>query len=126
VNYAKTLFSETFSNFKYRRIFMKTLLSTAFAAAFVFSSSLLADESKPGELSAAQMDQVTAGVGVGQFPGAGIKGWGLADPPPNRPAEVDPDIGLVNAGFMPGTAHTFTPGATSLDVTIPAIPPGHL
>ena len=105
---------------------MKTLLSTAFAAAFVFSSSLLADESKPIELSAAQMDQVTAGVGAGVFPGAGIKGWGLAAPPPNRPPEVDPDIGLDNAGFTPGTAITFFPGSATptvdgipLQVTVP-------
>ncbi len=40
---------------------MKTLLSTAFALAILFSGSAFADDTKPIELSAVQMDQITAG-----------------------------------------------------------------
>ena len=67
---------------------MKTLLSTAFAAAFLFSSSLLADEPKPVELSAAQMDQVVAGDdGIGAdrtahqalVPGLAMAGLGMTE-----------------------------------------------
>ena len=74
---------------------MKTLISSAFAAAFLFSGSVFADEPKPVELSAAQMDQVVAGVGFGPKPGAGVKGWiGNGDFP------IDPtDNGLMRAGF---------------------------
>jgi hypothetical protein len=49
---------------------MKTVFSTAFAVALLMSGAALADEarsddpSKPIELTAAQMDTVTAGVGA--------------------------------------------------------------
>ena len=90
---------------------MKTLLSTAFAAAFVFSSSLLADETQPIELSAAQLDQVTAGVGVGPTPGAGLNGWGV-------PGTPSAGHGLINAGFAPPGAQ-MSPGGSGLNVTVP-------
>ena len=49
---------------------MKAILSAAFAAAFLMSGTVLADEArlddpnKPIELTSAQMDAVTAGVGA--------------------------------------------------------------
>ncbi len=41
---------------------MKTTISAVFAAVFLFCSLALADETKPIELTAAQMDQITAGT----------------------------------------------------------------
>ncbi len=41
---------------------MKTAISATFAAVFLFCSLTLADETKPIELTAAQMDQITAGT----------------------------------------------------------------
>jgi hypothetical protein len=40
---------------------MKSLLSAAFAAALLFANIAQADEAAPIELTAAQMDQITAG-----------------------------------------------------------------
>ena len=52
---------------------MRTQFFSTIAVAVLFSAPILADE--PIELSAQQMDQITAGVGSGAFPGHGSAGW---------------------------------------------------
>ncbi len=52
---------------------MRISLIAACAAALAFSGVVAADE--PIQLTSAQMDEVTAGVGSGDFPGAGAAGW---------------------------------------------------
>jgi len=58
---------------------MRIRLIALCAAAILFAGAVAADEeidkSKPIELSTEQMDQITAGVGSGAFPGAGAAGW---------------------------------------------------
>lgn len=81
---------------------MKALISAAFAAAFLLSGPALADEAKPTDqnqpvqLTAAQMDTVTAGAGLhvknpnAPVPNGGIPPWSAL-----FAAGFDPDLTLV-------------------------------
>ena len=75
---------------------MRIRLVVLCAAAILFSGAVAADEeideSKPIELSTTQMDQITAGVGSGPFPGAGSAGWF------GGPTGIH---GLANTGHFP-------------------------
>ncbi len=94
---------------------MRALFSAAFAAAFLLSGPALADEakpvdpSKPIELTAAQMDTVTAGAG-------------RSDKNPNAPGPMGgspPWSALFAAGHDFATIDAGPPGISGITVDVP-------
>ncbi len=89
---------------------MKTLFSGAFAAAILLSGPVLADEAKPADqsqpiqLTAAQMDTVTAGAGREQTFGSPFG------------AEIPPWSALLAAGHAPTPMN---PGQSDITVIVP-------
>ncbi len=82
---------------------MKTLFSGAFAAAILLSSPVLADEAKqadqsqPIQLTAAQMDTVTAGAGRSdKNPNAPVAAGGI--PPWSALFAAGHDFATIDAG----------------------------